>query len=205
MAAAPQSYQKLPGRGAGLASYSRLYLTADHLLLVNSTGYSESYKRFYFRDVQALVVQRDSFWKVINWICGSLAVLGVVLCVILFFVAQEGEGTLLVAFIFLPISALPLTINLVLGATCRCHIRTAVQFEKLPSINRLRNGRRILGRIKPLIEAAQGTLSQEQLQHGPISGAEPNLAAGVTAAPPIMEMPEQAPALTPEAAPPPSV
>ena len=46
MANEPVRYKKLPGRGSSAMEYHRLYLGPDHLLLVASTGFSESYRRF---------------------------------------------------------------------------------------------------------------------------------------------------------------
>ncbi len=68
MPKAPKDYTRLPGRGlryGGFRLFSRaictLWMGADHLLLVDRTGYTESYKRFYFADIQAIVVRRTSF------------------------------------------------------------------------------------------------------------------------------------------------
>src|SRR5262245_127100 len=35
---------------------SSLWLGGDHLLVVESNGYSEKYRRFYFKDIQALTI-----------------------------------------------------------------------------------------------------------------------------------------------------
>ena len=45
--------------------------------------------------------------------------------------------------------------HVMLGTTCRCLIRTAVQTEELPSLRRVRNADKVLARIRPLIESAQ--------------------------------------------------
>src|SRR5436190_14424668 len=68
------SYRRLPGRGRktsgwiGLgATVNTIWLTSDHLLLRETVyGLSESYKRFYFRDIQAFIVRRSPRW--IAWI-----------------------------------------------------------------------------------------------------------------------------------------
>ena len=56
-----------------------------------------------------------------------------------------------------------LFLNLLRGPTCSCHLRTAVQHEELPSLRRVRNAEKVLARIRPLIEAAQGTAQTEAL------------------------------------------
>ena len=56
-----------------------------------------------------------------------------------------------------------LLINLARGPSCRFFIQTAVQLEKLPSVQRVKAANRILDIIRPKIEEAQGPLSQEIL------------------------------------------
>jgi hypothetical protein len=58
---------------------------------------------------------------------------------------------------------MPLLLNNLLGPTCTCHLRTAVQTEELPSLSRVRRVRRVLNRIRPLIVAAQGQLTSEEV------------------------------------------
>ena len=49
------SYRKLPGRRRGFLFGSSVWLADDHLLLVKSARFREEYRRFYFRDIQAIV------------------------------------------------------------------------------------------------------------------------------------------------------
>ena len=58
--------------------------------------------------------------------------------------------------------ALLLISNVILGPTCVCYIRTAVQTERLGSVTRIPAARRLLKRIRPLIEGVQGSLSQQE-------------------------------------------
>ena len=53
-----QRYRKLPGRRRGFIFSASLWTGADHLLSVKSTRFQEHYKRFYFRDIQAIVITR---------------------------------------------------------------------------------------------------------------------------------------------------
>src|SRR6185503_16307515 len=78
-------YRRLPGRESGLLSYSRLWLGPDHLLLARTTFFSEEYKRFYFRDIQAIVMRktrRHLFW---GWMCAALFGLCTVVLIIGYF------------------------------------------------------------------------------------------------------------------------
>src|SRR6266853_1047397 len=51
---------------------SSLWLGKDHVLCIDTSGYNESYKRFYFRDIQALVIRKTERQK---WSALILAVL----------------------------------------------------------------------------------------------------------------------------------
>jgi hypothetical protein len=56
-----------------------------------------------------------------------------------------------------------LLVNVWRGATCICHLKTAVHLEELPSLRRWRNAAKVLARLQPLIEAAQGRASAETI------------------------------------------
>ena len=53
-------YRKMPGTGGGLFHRSTLWLGPDHLLLVQSTPVSETYRRFYFRSIQNVTVRKTN-------------------------------------------------------------------------------------------------------------------------------------------------
>src|SRR4030095_8113184 len=75
-------YRRLPGMGRNLMSFSRLWLGRDHLLAVYSTGYSENYKRFYYRDIQALITRttsRGKIWIVVFAVPAAVLALGGIL------------------------------------------------------------------------------------------------------------------------------
>ena len=61
---AEKEYQRLTRarlRRAGfftaVATRSSLWLGKDHLLCIDSNGYGEDYKRFYFRDIQTITLR----------------------------------------------------------------------------------------------------------------------------------------------------
>jgi len=140
-------------------SNCRLWLGDDHLLQVESAGgYSESYKRFYFRDIQAISAHRTSSWFVTN------IILGVFTALFLLFTLSVSEpaGKITLAIIA-GIFGFFLVINLVCGPTCRCFLKTAVHLEELPSLRRRRNAEKVLARLRPLIDGAQGSATSETL------------------------------------------
>ena len=159
MSGSRPQYQKLPGRAAGLGEVSRLFLADDHLLLVSATGFRESYRRFYLRDIQSITARKTVTGQVVNGAFGFTlfgAILGVVS-------SKDGAVTLgwgmATGFFF----AL-LLFNVLRGPTCVCEIHTAVQSRRLGSVNRMRAARKLLARLRPHIEAAQGPLAVEELR-----------------------------------------
>ena len=159
----PSSYQRLTfarSRSAfsiAFMSRSSLWRGEDHLLGVDSNGYTETYKRFYFRDIQAIMLVASKRRAIINWILLIPTVPCLAWLLTLLVSRRVSDtGTLITLVILISIFALPLLINNLLGPTCTCRLRTAVQIEEVPSLNRLRRARKVLGRIRPLIAAAQG-------------------------------------------------
>src|SRR5882672_2167773 len=118
MAKQPNPYRRLPGTGSGVFEHVRLYLAADHLLQVSSSGFTETYRRFYLRDIQAIALRESMHGKVWNGIWGFLAFLPII-------VALQVNGPAMVVWwgitgIFL----LLLAINVARGPTCVCQVQT---------------------------------------------------------------------------------
>ncbi len=145
-----KEYVKIAGRGGFTTFQSRLWLAKDHILQVTSTGYTENYKRFYFRDIRGMTVTQTSwrvYWNII-WL--SLAALAAT--PILF--SRETA----IVWIFGTISGLFLlgaAINSLKGTTCIFQISTAIQTEKLASLSRVGRARKFMERMRPIILAAQ--------------------------------------------------
>ena len=61
--------------GFGIISTSRsnLWLAKDHLLCVETEGYTESYKRFFFQDLQAITLRRTSRGRLLGAVTGGIA------------------------------------------------------------------------------------------------------------------------------------
>jgi len=149
MSSQPQTYERLPGRGRQLLTIHSLWLGPDHLLSVSNSGYAQEYKRFYFSDIQAFLVRHTDVGKVWNILWSFLT--AIFASISLGGPLPEVWWPLVPTFFFL----LCLQINLIRGPTCTSHIRTAVQTELLPSLNRLKNTRRVLQQLTPVITSAQ--------------------------------------------------
>jgi len=168
---AEREYQRLTRarlRRAGVftavATRSSLWLGKDHLLCIDSTGYGEDYKRFYFRDIQAVTLVATKRRWIWNWVLGAPTALCVIWWSIHFASASSvPPGDVILASGMIAFFALPLLINNLLGPSCACQLRTAVQTEDLPSLSRLRRSRKVMDRLRPLIAAAQGQLAPEEI------------------------------------------
>ncbi len=167
MNARPETtYRRLPGRGPrreGFISVSlsrcSLYLGGDHILVVDNNGFSQDYKRFYFSDIQAIITRKTR--RGINWSIASALMIACALTGALFL---EGELIRTLSWMLAGIFLVLVLINLARGPTCLCHIMTAVQEDQLPSLNRLRVARKVIGILKAAVENSQGRLSPEEVE-----------------------------------------
>lgn len=151
----PRLYTRLTRPLGGVGSYRSLWLAADHLLLVSSTGFNEDYRRVLLRDIQGVFVlksDRRMWWAItlglFTAISGIPFILGLV--------RDEqpiGSG------IFFTLFGIPSLINWFLGPTCRVFFVTGVQTLREPSLVRLRKARRVLARLTPAITEAQADRS----------------------------------------------
>lgn len=167
---AERDYERLTRSGPRSAfeiiriARASLWLGKDHVLCVETSGYSytESYKRFYFRDIQAIIIRKNSARMIRSFALGGLALLFLVIVLAVSSTDAPAFGTLAVFLSLATLSILGVIINSLLGPTCACQIRTAVQTESLPLI-RTRRAQKFLERIRPLIAAAQGQLMAEEI------------------------------------------
>lgn len=155
MAEQPFKYHRLPGGRRISFGYESLYLGPDHLLAVRGRGWIEEYKRFYFRDIQALITRKTAVGAVQNL---AAMILGV-LFLIPIITSKDPEAW----WWGVPAAVCLLILigNWWRGPTCLCHIQTAVQIEKLPSLHILKKANRAIAILRQHIEAAQGQLTPE--------------------------------------------
>lgn len=173
MASQNQPLRRLPGRGRKAfgvvsATSTRLYLEDDHLLYVANDRFTESYMRFYFRDIQALLLCRTNSAKNVNLFLA--VVIGFVSLVGLlgdYSWNWGGAGLAVcgsITFFFLIL----LIINLARGPSCLCHLKTAVHTEELPSLNRVRVAHKAFALLRPEIDAAQSQLAAPEAPAPPL-------------------------------------
>ncbi|MCI0606203.1 hypothetical protein L0156_24720 [bacterium] len=153
-----KEFIKLPGKRIFSMGFARnsLWLGKDHLLHVINRGYSEEYRRFYYRDIQAILVRETSLGKTFSIILGIIAGVSLLFLALGWFVWRWETFALIpmgiAAFLWLVL----FVVQIASGPTCICHLRTAVQFEQLPSLRRVRSARKAIAMLRQRVEAAQG-------------------------------------------------
>ncbi len=172
MANVPQTYQRLTRNAAGVGTYSSLWLAEDHLMIVTSSGYRETYARLQLADIRGIFLtatQRRTWWGMVWGIIGGTALIVVAIAL------DNGETPLFSAF-FLGLGVTGVIWNHLLGAGCRVHVLTGVQTAELPALVRRRKTGKVLARIEPLIIRAQADLAAAR---PPVPVPAPVTASGV--------------------------
>ncbi len=150
-------YSRLPGVRRGLIRKAALWEGSDHILSVTGTRFSEQYRRFYYRDIQALVVQRRARSGSIGaWLL--VIVLGALFALVGHFAAAATAWLRISSWIASSLLFLYLVSRLIISLkySCRCYVQTAVTWEELPSLYRIWNTRKTLERMRGRIMESQG-------------------------------------------------
>jgi hypothetical protein len=157
MAKDRKHFKKLPGRPFSLFGVRRLWQGPDHLLWVETIMGQEHYRRFYYKDIQAVVLQRTShhhYWNVLWGVLSLLSGLVTLAAPDLIYV-----GAVLTVFFLVT-----LAINWFLGPACTIYLQTAVQLQQI-TLGRLRKAQRVMDRLKDLIENQQGRIDVSGARH----------------------------------------
>jgi uncharacterized membrane protein len=158
-------YKRLPGRGwrregnwvvSVRRAMCRLWLGPDHLLSAERSWYVEEYKRFYYRDIQAVIMRRTRGYFIANTILTALFI-----CFSVFALVGGPVGSWIFG-IMAAVLLLFLLINIFQGPTCRTHLKTAVQVEEMPSWRRIWRTEKGLARLRERVLEAQGSIAPEE-------------------------------------------
>ena len=159
-----KQYRRLRGLRWGGGRFL-LRVADDHLLLCDyRTGFVENYKRFYFRDIEAIIVR-----KTIHWAAALVIWVFLALC---FLIAAMGTEWKLASLILEGLCVAFILGQIIRGPTCRTIIQTAVQTDGLPMLKRVRKTYRILAELIPLIETVQGEYPLSMTRHSRSSGGD---------------------------------
>ncbi len=151
-------YKRLPG-SAGLIFRQRLWLGPDHLLLVSSNVLAQEYRRFYFSDIQGLVIAEVE---------NPARFYGLVLAAI----AAAFTLGLLVAdhYIWAVLCGLTGTGLLIFGLTrplVQCALKTRVSTQHLSTLKSVEAAQKFSRALRTEIEKYQGPLPAEWLAAHP--------------------------------------
>ena len=156
-------YRKFPG-SSGMLLKTKLWLGPDHVLRVRRSLFSEEYRRYYFRDIQAIVlIEKDSLALYFYVLAGMVA-LGAGLLLYNRHPAWAAVTGLLSAFVAM------------LGwqnQDCICALKTAVSNDVLRPLGRLRYARPAIALLREAVEAAQGAWTGDAQPAGQESAARP--------------------------------
>jgi hypothetical protein len=169
--------RRLPGSRRGFIEQSSLWEEDDHLLAVTAHRFRERYRRFYYREVQAIVVTRCARYSLST----RAAALGFVLLMGCIFPVTRVASAVALGLCVIAWAVVSSRFS------CVCRLHTAVSAETLNSVYRIWTARKLLARLEPLIQAAQASLPP------PPEGPEPVVPPGATA-PPLPSMPPPPPA-----------
>ena len=129
-------------------SKSTIWVAGDHLLSVESNRMAEEYRRYYFRDIQALVLEKSASGRT-TVTYPLIAILILVTAVALY------AGRWLAVFPFLVLAGVAMFE--LLARNCRCLIVTRSSQEFLPAMANVRQSQSALAELQELILAAQGS------------------------------------------------
>lgn len=193
-------YRRLPGKRRGFFNVSSVWAGPDHLLLVRGSRFREEYKRFYYRDVQAVAVARTLRFHIstrsalIGWFMISVAIAIFMPAIARFMPAtlrtyNGSAGAALAGLGLITLALAGVWIYISAAQSCRCRIYTAVSGDELPSIYRIWTARKFLAELEPLIAQTQGTIQGEW------AAAAEARTVGLAPGPASLAAPQPAPAL----------
>jgi hypothetical protein len=156
-----KDYSAIPGLGTGRGSFQvgirkRLYQGADHLLLIQSTGYSEDYRRVFYRDIRCVIIRRNRRYLWFSLVFAGSILLVVALVLAIYSRSSLGGSWLALTILVAPL-ALMLAVHLMRGPTCDCYVTTGVQTVVLPTPQRVDKVARLLDFLQAKIPGAPAT------------------------------------------------
>jgi hypothetical protein len=146
-------YRRLPGRRRGILRGASVWIGDDHLLSVKSYRFREEYKRFHWREVQAIIVAKAPRFHI-----STRSLLVGALWLFVYLSASVNARFKFLTPALYTVAAVLVAGWLLISAafSCRCRILTAVSQDELPSIYRTWTARRFLRKVEPGIADVQG-------------------------------------------------
>jgi hypothetical protein len=150
-------YSRLGSRMPHIFGYDTLWMGSDHLLSVHNTRFVEEYRRFEWREIQAILIRKQPRFRMpVYWAlaCGMAFVGGITGTV-----RHNGSVTVLSWAVLLLLALYWLSASLLLS--CRCHVQTAIGAYELRGLYRYAAALRAVETLEARIHEAQGTLPED--------------------------------------------
>ena len=164
--ASGKPYRRI-ARSKNLMGSSELYLGQHHVLYAIQEFASESYKRFYYDEILAIISVRTPEYLLINTITGTICLFSAAI----FLLNLDEMGTLVFTGLLFGFALMVLISNLIHGPTCKTVIQTRVSREPILCLRRLRIRKKALPLLEQRILEAQPQLP---VVDTPLSSAAPS-------------------------------
>jgi hypothetical protein len=157
-------YERLTRSRYGLNGFGSLWLGKDHLLLVTSTFAVERYRRWYFPDLQAVIIRRTAVRLIWNCVLGVFVLLFLAGAVAAFIGSASATASddatvakvLAAVFGVFGLGFLAVVIvNSAMGPTCALYIQTPHGLDQIATPNRVSGVEKLTARLQPLLLSAQ--------------------------------------------------
>lgn len=164
MSDSKRPYERLTRPRFGLNGFGALWLGSDHLLLVNNAFAVERYRRWYLREIQAVVIRRTTTRLVWNSILGVFAFLlfsAAGACLYASGTSSSSDDIMVLSVIaavfgFVGFGLVAAAaVNTGMGPGCTVFIQTPHGLDRLSTPNRVPSVRKLTEQLQPLLVAAQ--------------------------------------------------
>jgi hypothetical protein len=153
-------YRKLRGRGAGIVGVTQLWVGEDQLVAATSIFGVESYQRFFFKNIEALIAVKTRGRRNWNIVVTLLLLLLIGIAAAVLRTEANDRTSIMVGFgvVMVPL-LIALIVNSWKGSTCSFWVQTAGGLEQLGAPVRLPAAQNAIDVLTPEIARAQMTPS----------------------------------------------
>jgi hypothetical protein len=170
MSASSQPYERLSRSRFGLNGFGSLWLGKDHIMLVKSSFAVERYRRWFLREIQAVVVRRTSarlIWNSVLGVFAALLLAGAGGClyasttsnapddVVAMGVTAAVLGLAGIAFV------VAMAVNTSLGPACSVFVQTPHGLDRLSTPNRIQAIEKLIAQLQPQLLNLQSKPGQQ--------------------------------------------
>jgi hypothetical protein len=165
-----KEYTRVPGRGADgffffIRWKSKLYWGNNHLLLRNTNLSVDRYNRFFYDKIQSVTIQDSPKRRKNNFIWGCCA--GFFASMLMIVLLSGGHfmsnGFQFFFTVVLILSIFYLSVNNILGPTCRFFIVTAIKKTEIHCLCRKKHADAFFTLLVEKINSIQGELQKEKV------------------------------------------